>query len=58
MPSKELCERLQNETGVFFVPGACFDCEYHLRFGLANDPDVVKKGLTVFKKWLEKNDTL
>ncbi len=58
IPSKLLAQRLQDETGVFFVPGACFDCEYHLRFGLANDPKTVEKGLTVFKKWLEKNGTL
>lgn len=52
--SKKLAEKLQNETGVFFVPGACFQKEYHLRFGLANDPDIVKKGLNIFKEWLYK----
>lgn len=58
IPSKILSEKLQEETGVFFVPGACFNYEYHLRFGLANDPEIVKKGLSVFKKWLIENDTL
>lgn len=54
MPSCQLSEQLQNETGVFFVPGACFNKEYHLRFGLANDPDIVKQGLSLFKEWLQK----
>lgn len=54
IPSIKLAEDLQNETGVFFVPGACFDKEFHLRFGLANDPNVVKKGLNIFKEWLHK----
>jgi len=54
MPSIKLAEDLQNETGVFFVPGSCFGNEYHLRFGLANDPKIVKKGLNIFKDWLAK----
>lgn len=54
IPSVQLAEDLQNETGVFFVPGACFNKEYHLRFGLANDPQIVKKGLMIFKEWLYK----
>lgn len=54
IPSAQLAEDLQKETGVFFVPGCCFDKEYHLRFGLANDPKVVKKGLDIFKEWLHK----
>ena len=58
MPSSVLAEKLQNETGVFFVPGSCFDKEYHLRFGLANDPETVKQGLLIFSKWLIKQKTL
>lgn len=52
IPSRVLAEKLQSETGVFFVPGACFGEEYHLRFGLANDPETVKAGLSVFSQWL------
>lgn len=54
MPSRVLAEKLQSETGVFFVPGACFDEEFHLRFGLANDPETVEKGLSLFSQWLNK----
>ena len=55
--SNTFCEKLQEETGVFFVPGCCFDVENHLRFGLANDPQIVKEGLEVFSNWLKKLDT-
>ena len=55
--SNTFCEKLQEETGVFFVPGCCFDKEYHLRFGLANAPQMVKEGLEVFSNWLKKLDT-
>lgn len=53
MPSKELCVKLQKETGVFFVPGACFGEEYHLRFGMANKTEIIKEGLQIFSKWLD-----
>lgn len=59
MLSKELCIKLQKDTGVFFVPGACFGIEYHLRFGMANDTDTIKTGLEIFSKWLHKQiDTM
>lgn len=53
MPSKELCVKLQQDTGVFLVPGACFNREYHLRFGFANDSETIKKGLELFSNWLD-----
>lgn len=56
IPSKELCQRLQDETGIFFVPGACFGVEYHLRFGFTHEIDVVKEGLEKFSLWLRQFD--
>lgn len=50
--SKDLCIMLQEETGVFFVPGACFGQEYHLRFGFANKSTDIEAGLKLFSKWL------
>lgn len=50
--SRELCVELQKDTGVFFVPGACFNQEYHLRFGFANKSEDIKAGLELFSKWL------
>lgn len=55
--SKELCLKLQHDTGVFFVPGACFNQEYHLRFGFANKSDDIKAGLELFSKWLHNYTT-
>ena len=50
--SKDLCIKLQEDTGVFFVPGACFGQEYHLRFGFANKSEDIKQGLELFSNWL------
>ncbi len=55
MPSLDLCERLQKETGVFFAPGICFDKEYYLRFGFAQDYEILVEGLNIFSKWLHEN---
>ena len=56
IPSAEFCEKLQKETGVFFVPGSAFDIEYHLRFGFTQDEKVIKEGLITFSKWLRQFD--
>lgn len=53
MPSATLCKKLQEDTGVFLVPGSCFNREYHLRFGFANDSKSIQKGLALFSKWLD-----
>lgn len=47
--SKNLCLRLLKESGLFFVPGYCFDYEYHLRLTFTNDPEITKKGLEFLK---------
>ena len=57
MPSKELCEKLQNDTGVFFVPGKAFNKEYHLRFGFTSDSKVIKEGLETFSSWIHSHIT-
>lgn len=56
IPSKELCEKLQKETGVFFVPGSAFDTGYHLRFGFTQDEKIIKEGLITFSNWLRQYD--
>lgn len=56
MPSQELCEKLQKETGVFFVPGAAFGVENHLRYGFTHEVEYAKEGLTIFSKWLRQFD--
>ena len=57
MPSKELCEKLQNDTGVFFVPGMAFNKEYHLRFGFTSDSKIIKEGLETFSSWIHSHIT-
>ncbi|WP_249030518.1 aminotransferase class I/II-fold pyridoxal phosphate-dependent enzyme [Tannockella kyphosi] len=54
MDSKLLCTTLQEETGVFFVPGGCFGVENHLRFGIAGDWQEIHAGLEIFSKWLHQ----
>lgn len=52
--SEVLCETLLKETGVFFVPGTCFDYDHYLRFGLAKDPEMIKEGLEIFGAFMEQ----
>lgn len=56
IPSDELALRLQKETGVFFVPGVCFDIDHHLRLGGGVESEMLEKGLAVFSKWLRQFD--
>lgn len=55
IPSKELCTRLQKETGIFFVPGSTFGIENHLRFGFTHD-EYTKEALDQFSLWLRQYD--
>lgn len=52
IPSKELARKLQEDTGVFFVPGSTFGIEYHLRFGFTHSTKEITEGLNIFSKWL------
>lgn len=54
IPSEELCEKLQEETGIFFVPGSAFGIEHHLRFGFTHSEQEIKEGLSLFSKWLKQ----
>lgn len=54
MKSRELAERIQKEYGVFFVPGWCFDCEYHLRLGLTRGADVMREGLNRLSRFMDE----
>ena len=50
-------QKLQNDTGVFFVPGKAFNKEYHLRFGFTSDSKVIKEGLETFSSWIHSHIT-
>lgn len=56
MPSRDLCKRLVEETGVLFTPGECFEMEGAVRIGYAFDPDVLQKGLDLFADFLKTID--
>ncbi|MGI6511814.1 MAG: aminotransferase class I/II-fold pyridoxal phosphate-dependent enzyme [Catenisphaera adipataccumulans] len=55
LPSETLAKQLLADTGVFFVPGSCFDHEYHVRLGLAQDPKILKQGLSVLSDWTNRH---
>ncbi len=54
MDSETLAKNLLKDTGVFFVPGSCFECEYHLRIGFTAEHDKFIKGLDLLEEWLER----
>ena len=54
MPSRELCAKLMEKTGVLFTPGECFEMEGAVRIGYAFSPDVLQKGLKLFGEFLKE----
>lgn len=55
MDSETFAKRLLSETGIFFVPGSCFDYEYHVRLGLGQDSKVLEQGLDILSNWTDRN---
>lgn len=54
MPSRELCIKLLEETGVMFTPGSALDIEGYVRIGYANNKDVLTTGLKKVSQFLAK----
>ncbi len=54
MRSRELCIALLEETGVMFTPGSALDIEGYVRIGYANNPAVLKEGLSRVSGFLAK----
>jgi aspartate/methionine/tyrosine aminotransferase len=52
MPSRDLCVRLIEETGVLFTPGSAFELEGTVRIGYANNFEVLKNGLEATRGFL------
>lgn len=46
IPSRTLCIDLLQETGVLLTPGAALNMEGYLRIGYANNPAILKAGLS------------
>jgi aspartate/methionine/tyrosine aminotransferase len=51
--SADLARGILQKDGVFFVPGSCFACESHLRYGLSRDPEMMKRGLHLLSAYLD-----
>ena len=52
VPSREFCIELLEQTGVMLTPGSALDMEGYLRIGFANDPKILKEGLSRFSDYL------
>lgn len=51
--SSELCEKLQNDTGVMLLPGDAMETDGYLRIGYGNNTDKLKEALEIFSQWLK-----
>lgn len=54
--STEFCTNLMKEEGLMLVPGDCFHMKHSFRIGYAFNPNELKEGLKVLKKYLRKYD--
>ena len=54
MRSRELCIALLEQTGVMFTPGSALDIEGYVRIGYANNPAILKEGLSRVSGFLAK----
>jgi aspartate/methionine/tyrosine aminotransferase len=54
MPSRDLCIRLLEETGVLFTPGSAMDMEGYVRIGYANSRVVLRAGLDRVSEFLRR----
>lgn len=53
IPSEEFCLGLFKETGVFLVPGKCFDMDGWLRIGYACDSHTLREGLQKLSEYIK-----
>ncbi len=52
VPSYTLCRDMYKKTGVFAVPGDCFEVPQSMRIGYACDKNVLQQGLQYMSKFL------
>ncbi len=52
MTSRDFCVRLLEKTGVMLTPGSAMDMEGWLRIGYANDPAILREGLSRMSRFL------
>lgn len=51
--SRDLCKKLQQDTGVMILPGETMEYEGFLRIGYGNNPEKLKKALEIFSQWIK-----
>lgn len=56
MSSEAFCLKLQEETGVMFMPGKALSMEGYVRIGYANNPEILKNGLKRVSDFLAQYD--
>ena len=54
MSSKDLCDKLAKEKGVFLTPGVCFETEHCFRVGYCKSPEVLKQGLEKISEFINE----
>lgn len=52
MPSRDFCEQLLEATGVMLTPGSVMHMEGWLRIGYANNPEILKAGLSKMSEFI------
>ena len=50
--SKDLCKKLQQDTGIMILPGETMEMESYLRIGYGNNSEKLKKALETFSQWI------
>ncbi len=53
LSSVDLCQKLQQDTGVMILPGETMELDKYLRIGFGNNPDKLKTALNIFSDWLK-----
>ena len=54
IPSEEFCQGLFERSGVFIMPGACFDMEGYIRIGFGIDQKIFQIGLEALSSYLQE----
>ena len=52
--SAELCDRLQNETGVMLLPGSAMELDGYFRVGFGNNFQTLETALNIFSDWIRR----
>lgn len=55
LKSEDLCQKLQQQTGVMILPGSTMELDGYLRIGYGNNFEKLKQGLEIFSNWLMNN---